>query len=151
MCFPRPWQRGRIPCGDDRSNCLISRQMPTGKSNYRGPLLPIPSVHLVYVLVCWSLGQAGPTADSDCIGVALVRHPNVTHERQKRPRSTEGVSAPFCCFGVNLADGMGLSEAPASRSAAASKRLCNLQEHHRLGESDCLSQTPALLRGRVRP
>lgn len=104
MCFPRPWQRGRIPCGDDRSNCLISRQMPTGKSNYRGPLFPIPSVHLVYVFVCWSLGQAGPAADSDCIGVALVRHPNVTHERQKRPRSTEGVSALFCCFGVNLAD-----------------------------------------------
>lgn len=65
------------------------------------------------------------------------------------------VSAPFRYFAVNLTDGIGPSEALAMRSAGASKALCNLQKHHRLGESDCLPDTrptkrvsEALMKGR---
>lgn len=91
---------------------------------------------------------------ADYKGVAAVQHPNVTHKRQKCG-STEGVSAPFRYFAVNLTDGMGPSEAQAMRRAVASKALCNLQKHHRLGESDCLPDSrptkrasEALMKGR---
>lgn len=87
--------------------------------------------------------QAGLPA-ADYKGVASVRHPNVTDERQKKCRSTEGVWALFHYFTVNLTDGMGPSEAPAMRSAEASKAFCNLQKHHRLGEKATVSQTPGL-------
>lgn len=91
---------------------------------------------------------------ADYKGVAFTQHPNVTHKRQKCG-STEGVSAPFRYFAVNLTDGLGLSRALAMRSAVASKTLCNLQKHHRQGESDCLTDThptkrasEALMKGR---
>lgn len=67
----------------------------------------------------------------------------------------EGASAPFRYVAINLTDGTGLSEAPKMRSAEASKGLCNLQEHHRLGESDCVPDiqpskraSEALMKGR---
>lgn len=125
--------------------------MPTGKSNYGGPFFS-PVCGCVCVCCGGQCFRRVPAADYK--GVAFTRHPNVTHKRQKCG-STEGVSAPFCYFAVNLTDGMGLSEALAMRSAAASKTLCNLQKHHRLGESDCLPDTrptkrasEALMKGR---
>lgn len=91
---------------------------------------------------------------ADYKGVAAARHPNVTHERQKCG-STKGASASFRYFAFSLTDGMGPSVALAMRSAVASKDLCNLQKHHRLGESDCLPDTQptkraseALMKGR---
>lgn len=125
--------------------------MPTGKSNYGGPLFSPVSV---CVFVCYGGQFFRRVPAADYKGVAAVQHPNVTHKRQKCG-STEGVSAPFRYFAVNLTDGMGPSEAQAMRRAVASKALCNLQKHHRLGESDCLPDShptkrasEALMKGR---
>ncbi|KAK5873631.1 hypothetical protein PBY51_018656 [Eleginops maclovinus] len=76
-----------------------------------------------------------------------IKDKSVDQQRVSQP--------PFLYFAINLTDGMGLSEALAMRSAVASKALCNLQKHHRLGESDCLPDTrhtkrasEALMKGR---
>lgn len=107
----------------------------------------------------WVFARGGERSFSrvsaaDYKGVAAARHPNLTHERQKCG-STEGVSASFRYFAVSLTDGMGPSAAPPMRSAVASKDLCNLQKHQRLGESDCLPDSQptkraseALMKGR---
>lgn len=84
---------------------------------------------------------------ADYKGVAAARHPNVTHERQKCG-STKGASASFRYFAFSLTDGRGPSAALAMRSAVASKDLCNLQKHHRLGESDCLADTQPTKEGK---
>ena len=88
--------------------------------------------------------QTGPSSRLQRCGW----HPNVTHKRQKCG-STEGVSAPFRHFAINLTDGMGCLR-PWQWGVQWLQRPSVICSNITGWEKVTVSQTPALLRGRAR-